>query len=97
MSNWGDDIRQLSVHNNQPSKMEIEVAQSIFGNSRNSFLDNPHLKVALVASLLYIFLNLNIVNSALNKITKNEMISKVILTVILFLSIYGTSYYQNEL
>jgi hypothetical protein len=97
MSNWGDDIKRLSVTNNNPSKMEIELAQNIFNNEKVSFLENSHLRVALIASLLFIFLNLNVVNNALNKITKKETITKIILTTLLFVIVYVTSYYHNEL
>lgn len=96
-NNWGDDIKKLGINNNNPTKMEIELAQNIFGNGKTSFFENPHLRVALIASLLFIFLNLNVVNETVTKITKKETITKIVLTVILFIIIYATSYYHNEL
>jgi hypothetical protein len=95
-NNWGDDIKKLSTSSNNPSKMEIELTQNIFSNGKQSFYESPHLRVALISSLLFLFLNLNIVNDSINKITKKDSITKVILTVFFFLIVYASSYYHNE-
>lgn len=95
MSSWGDDIKRLSTSNNKPSNLELEVAQNIFVNN-TGMLENPHLRVALIASLLFLFLNLQVVNNTINRITKNDTITKVALTAILFMTVYAGSYYNNE-
>ncbi len=95
-SNWGDDIKKLSTTKNIPSKMEVELTQNIFSNGKESFFESPHLRVALISSLLFIFLSLNVVNTSMNKFTKSETVTKVVLTVLFFLIIYAASYYHNE-
>jgi hypothetical protein len=96
MSNWGDDIKKLSTHNNNPTKMEVDLAQNVFSNGKTPLLENPHLRVAIIASLLFIFLNLNVVNDTLIKITKKDTITKIVLTIIVFIIVFATSYYHNE-
>lgn len=97
MSNWGDDIKKLNVNNKEPSKMELEIAHNIFGSGKTSLYENPHLRVALIATLLYIFMSTTIVNNFVNKFTKNETFTKIVFSVLLFVVVYAACYYHHEM
>jgi hypothetical protein len=97
MSNWGDDIRKLNVNNNEASKMELEIAHNIFGNGKTTLYENPNIRVALIAVLLYIFVSLSVVNGFVNKFTKNELFTKILFSVILFAVVYAACYYHHEI
>lgn len=75
-----DDIRRLPTTNEQPSPVDIQIMQSMFGNSALNY----ELKRLVVPAITFFVLNLYAVDEILRKLfsSQSDIVFMIIKTVI---------------